>query len=95
MRIATDKLELIAKGVLKRDRFSGGDLARRLGIDYQLLWAYLNRTGLPVDVARKAADVLDEWAGDLQALARALRRDADIVDPPAPARRARRATEAE
>lgn len=76
IKIDPEKLKHIARIVFDKSRYSGRELARRLGLNPNTLWSWYDR-GLPVDQALASADIFNEWAVELLLLSRELRKLAE------------------
>lgn len=63
--IEPEKLATFRDRIFGKDRFSGTDLARRIGIRHNSLYVEFKRTGIGVKRARQTAEVLTSWAVEL------------------------------
>lgn len=83
MRIGTDKLEGVASILYGERRAIGAHIAAEIGAKPMTLWSWINRRGLPAEVALDLADALERKATAFARAAATLRRQATGVSPSA------------
>jgi hypothetical protein len=60
--IHPENIRSVAAVLVGEDRASGPKIAQALDAEYNTVWAWLNRRGMPVDVAEKLANYMEEHA---------------------------------
>lgn len=73
-RIAPEELADVNDVLFGEKRWSGPVIAENLGVRHHTLWSWLNRRGLPADVALRLASEVDRRAAQLIRVSGVLRR---------------------
>lgn len=73
-RIPVDELEYERDLLLDKSKFSGGEIARFLGVNPSTVWSWFSKRGIPPHHAILTADILTQWAMELLEAAQRLRR---------------------
>lgn len=79
-RIDNEAIEAAGRPVYGDLRLTGPVLAKRLGETNIQVWSWFHRRGMPVEIARKIADLFDEQAMYLIRAAQRLRRAANETE---------------
>lgn len=72
--IHPDNIRSVAAVLVGEERASGPKIAEALNAEYNTVWAWLNRRGMPVDVADRLAMFMEEHGLKLIEQASVLRR---------------------
>lgn len=72
-RIPIEEISEARALLLDKSNFSGGDIARRLGVNSSTVWSWFVKRGIPPAKAIQVADILTLWAIELLETAQHLR----------------------
>lgn len=74
LRIPVSSVAPVARAIFNKARFSGGEAARRIGVNQNTLWSWFFNRGVPIEEAFAIADIMTGWAVEMLALAGELRK---------------------